>query len=306
MSGNRKFLYIGLFLIGVGIIVGFAGFALMGFRFKGQKIDIREYTDESNIEKIVVNTDISDVSVGITDAEKIIITYGESKSIKINISVENGTLTIKEKGSANWFDMLSFIHFGNNEFKVKILIPEKALGEISISSDTGDISLEDINVKGNIKLDTDTGDISLEDINVKGNIKLDTDTGDISIKTKEADSVSYDDINIKTDTGNVTLTDVKTANLNVKVDTGDIKLNNTLVDDILKINTSTGDVKVEKSDAGEIEIKTSTGDIEASFLTEKVFVTSSSTGDIRVPESYQGGKCKLTTSTGDITVKYVK
>ncbi|MBR6217554.1 MAG: DUF4097 family beta strand repeat protein [Eubacterium sp.] len=286
MSGNRKFLYIGLLLIGVGIIVGFAGFALMGFRFKGQKIDIREYTDESNIEKIVVNTDISDVSVGITDAEKIIITYGESKSIKINISVENGTLTIKEKGSANWFDMLSFIHFGNNEFKVKILIPEKALGEISISSDTGDISLEDINVKGNIKLDTDTGDIF--------------------IKTKEADSVSYEDINIKTDTGDVTLTDVKTANLNVKVDTGDIELTNTLVDDILKINTSTGDVKVEKSDAGEIEIKTSTGDIEASFLTEKVFVTSSSTGDIRVPESYQGGKCKLTTSTGDITVKYVK
>ena len=286
MSGNRKFHYIGLLLIGVGIIVGFAGFALMGFRFKGLKIDIREYTDESNIEKIVVNTDISDVSVGITDAEKIIITYGESKSIKINISVENGTLTIKEKGSANWFDMLSFIHFGNNEFKVKILIPEKALGEISISSDTGDISLEDINVKGNIKLDTDTGDIF--------------------IKTKEADSVSYDDINIKTDTGDVTLTDVKTANLNVKVDTGDINLTNTLVDDILKINTSTGDVKVEKSDAGEIEIKTSTGDIEASFLTEKVFVTSSSTGDIRVPESYQGGKCKLTTSTGDITVKYVK
>ena len=286
MSGNRKFLYIGLFLIGVGIIVGFAGFALMGFRFKGQKIDIREYTDESNIEKIVVNTDISDVSVGITDAEKIIITYGESKSIKINISVENGTLTIKEKGSANWFDMLSFIHFGNNEFKVKILIPEKALGEISISSDTGDISLEDINVKGNIKLDTDTGDIF--------------------IKTKEADSVSYEDINIKTDTGDVTLTDVKAANLNVKVDTGDINLTNTLVDDILKINTSTGDVKVEKSDAGEIEIKTSTGDIEASFLTEKVFVTSSSTGDIRVPESYQGGKCKLTTSTGDINVNYVK
>lgn len=288
MSGNRKFLYIGLLLIGVGIIVGFAGFALMGFRFKGltQKIDIREYTDESNIEKIVVNTDISDVSVGITDAEKIIITYGESKSIKINISVENGTLKIKEKGSANWFDMLSFIHFGNNEFKVKILIPEKALGEISISSDTGDISLEDINVKGNIKLDTDTGDIF--------------------IKTKEADSVSYDDINIKTDTGDVTLTDVKAANLNVKVDTGNIKLNNTLVDDILKINTSTGDVKVEKSDAEEIEIKTSTGNIKASFLTEKVFVTSSSTGDIRVPESYQGGKCKLTTSTGDITAKYVK
>ena len=286
MSGNRKFHYIGLLLIGVGIIVGFAGFALMGFRFKGLKIDIREYTDESNIEKIVVNTDISDVSVGITDAEKIIITYGESKSIKINISVENGTLTIKEKGSANWFDMLSFIHFGNNEFKVKILIPEKALGEISISSDTGDISLEDINVKGNIKLDTDTGDIF--------------------IKTKEADSVSYDDINIKTDTGDVTLTNVKTANLNVKVDTGDIELTNTLVDDILKINTSTGDVKVVKSDAGEIEIKTSTGDIEASFLTEKVFVTSSSTGDISVPESYQGGKCKLTTSTGDITVKYVK
>lgn len=288
MSGNRKFLYIGLLLIGVGIIVGFAGFALMGFRFKGltQKIDIREYTDESNIEKIVVNTDISDVSVGITDAEKIIITYGESKSIKINISVENGTLTIKEKGSANWFDMLSFIHFGNNEFKVKILIPEKALGEISISSDTGDISLEDINVKGNIKLDTDTGDIF--------------------IKTKEADSVSYDDINIKTDTGDVKLTDVKAANLNVKVDTGNIELNNTLVDDILKIKTSTGDVKVEKSDAEEIEIKTSTGNIKASFLTEKVFVTSSSTGDIRVPESYQGGKCKLTTSTGDINVNYVK
>ena len=41
MSGNRKFLYIGLLLIGVGIIVGFAGFALMGFRFKGLKIDIQ-------------------------------------------------------------------------------------------------------------------------------------------------------------------------------------------------------------------------------------------------------------------------
>lgn len=115
-------------------------------------------------------------------------------------------------------------------------------------------------------------------------------------------SAIYETISVRTDTGNIRLTDVNCQYLQVITDTGDVTLKSVITENKMSIETDTGDVEFTDCDSASIFVETDTGDVTGSLLTEKIFICKSSTGDIRVPESITGGKCKIETDTGDISI----
>lgn len=130
------------------------------------------------------------------------------------------------------------------------------------------------------------------------NLVIKTSTGDVEIS-----DYYFDTIDISMSTGDVNLTDIECNSLVLTGSTGDVLLNNVIADTSIKIKRNTGDVKFVKCDAEEITVKVSTGDVNGSLLSDKIFVVDTSTGDVDVPNTTEGGVCEITTSTGDIKIE---
>ena len=149
------------------------------------------------------------------------------------------------------------------------------------------------------------------------NISIRTATGDVRF-----DSLTANEIKLKTSTGDIRVSsvdcagtvsatvstgDIRFTGLNCKKlttegSTGDITLDDCTAAEIA-VKTSTGDVRFAGSDAAKITVKTSTGDVIGSLRTPKVFTVNTSTGDVSVPHSSEGGSCEIKTSTGDVRIK---
>jgi len=148
------------------------------------------------------------------------------------------------------------------------------------------------------------------------NVTIKTSTGDVQVK-----SLCGTTINISVTTGDTTLTDVQCNNLsctgstgdvtfaNLQCDnlictgsTGDVTLSNVVGKEDLTVVRSTGDVALNDCDAATISVRVATGDVTGNLLSGKIFNVNSSTGTIAVPENSPGGICNITTTTGDIHI----
>ena len=169
----------------------------------------------------------------------------------------------------------------------------------------------------NLTAGSDTGDVSVSDEFTFNEVSIKTDTGDVTllssvkenikIETDTGDmtikDISAADIDIKTDTGDTKMAGVECANLDLKQDTGELSMENVVASGRFNIKSSTGDVNFTGCDAAEIYVKTDTGDVLGSFLTDKVITTKTDTGDVNVPKSTSGGRCEVETDTGDIRLE---
>ncbi len=137
------------------------------------------------------------------------------------------------------------------------------------------------------------------------NISIRTATGDVRF-----DSLTANEIKLKTSTGDIRVSSVDCAGtVSATVSTGDIRFTglNCKLDNcyaaVIAVKTSTGDVRFEDSDAEKLTVRTSTGDVIGTLRTAKVFTVNTSTGDVSVPHSSEGGSCEIKTSTGDIRIR---
>lgn len=116
----------------------------------------------------------------------------------------------------------------------------------------------------------------------------------------------YKNFDIETNTGDVSLKDIKPESLSIITDTGDILIDDFVSKGKVIIKSNTGDVEILKSDAGSFEIETDTGDVSGALLTNKFFYIETDTGNVDIPKEYSGGECRIKTDTGDICIKIEK
>ena len=155
--------------------------------------------------------------------------------INFNFFTEKRKLIIKIPKSSN-IDINSVNKIGDNFIKnldIKSLIINSKLGDVYITnisaSDadiklaTGNLNIDNLNSENNsLKIDVDTGNVKLNNINDLKDISIDNKTGDTdlsssiikninitnklgNIKVSNLLSESSDNINLKTTTGNITL-----------------------------------------------------------------------------------------------------
>lgn len=285
----------------VGLLTCAAGLFLMGFDFSKlntMPIQTNTHVVTEEFHSISIQTNTADVVFVFSEEEECRVVCQEPEGLTHSVSVEEGllegTLVIKVQDNRKWYDYIG-ISFG--EIKVTVYLPySQFIGDLSIETNTGDVSVGNVNVSGNVSIETDTGDLSLNAIIAFGALQIKTNTGDVDCIGGFAKS-----IDAKTNTGTMDFQYVETEGaFFASANTGNILLRNTKVGSKLTVVTNTGDVTFDRFDAALISVAIDTGDVTGSLLSEKIFFANSQTGKVQVPKGMSGGKCEITTNTGDI------
>ena len=209
---------------------------------KEQEFDERKTVLCEGVDKIILDSNIADMNVMISELSKDVEThfFGKVKTDgKVEFSVKKLKneirITVKSKG--NIYD---------TDLNLEVSLPKKNLEVLSFISDTGDISLEGEFNSTEMELESDTGKIEVNGAMFSQNVDVKNDTGDVTMTGK----FSVENTEIETDTGNVSLK--LEAQKNICVD----------------ISTDTGDVSVELENIGCMKIKTRTdsGSVKKSYI----------------------------------------
>ena len=222
---------------------------------------------------------------------------------KLKILAGSGDVNVA--GEYNGKDVLSFgnvsVETGSGDIAFSATMAKQdAPYNAGFSSGSGDVYLRGIQSVP-VSVSTDTGSITLRDCVSTASFSLCSSSGEI--KVDNVASAEGEFILILGDTGDVKLSHVMIGALKVTSDTGDVELLEVLVEGELRIETDTGDVEIERSDAGSFWIETDTGDVELELLTGKTYFVESDTGRVKhPPQDHGGGQCRVETDTGDVEI----
>ena len=304
-------------LVIFGAVVCGAAAAAMHFdfgRLNNSKYETNTYNVKESFSSIYIDVTTEKITFKPSEDGKCSVVCLEDENLKHEVSVSDGTLTIREKDERKWSDHVGFY---TRTSEITVYLPGSSYDGIFIKTDTGDIdipadfSFESVLIKGDssdimysapvkdmLTINVTTGDIRVENITA-GELDLKTTTGHISVSSVKCGG----DMSVGVGTGKARLQDISCRNLTSKGTTGDITLKNVIASGILTITRNTGDVEFEGSDAAEIAVKTSTGDITGTLLSEKIFFAESHTGKVNVPKTMTGGRCEISTDTGKIEIE---
>ena len=240
----------------------------MGFFSNGKTKNISQDVEITEFSSINVESEIMDIEI--QKGDKFSCHYECNKEkLKPKCSIEGGVLKIKQKGSSG-FTLFS----SGGKCKVTITVPDgKALSDIKIVSDTGDLKMADT-VTESFTLESDTGDVVITNSNL-GNTKIETDTGDITITAS-----AMSDMKLNSDTGDMKVNDSTMAGVDIESDTGDISIKGGIkvASYNITMDSDTGDIKINGTDQGS---KCSMSATDGDGLTMKI---TTDTGDITVSE----------------------
>lgn len=184
------------------------------------KPEIKTTISNQGFNQLKVSAAITDISVKYGD--KYNVEYEGPKNLKPTVSRKNGSLTIKQSASG--------IHHINGDPTITITVPKHLLKSLNLSTDDGDIEVENIATTNPISLNTDDGDIDINNLKSPSG-KIDTSDGDITISklnSKNGFKINTDDgdIKVKGDSSSDTFTQNKnSANvLTASTQDGDIKI----------------------------------------------------------------------------------
>lgn len=178
----------------------------------------------------------------------------EEEKLKHSVAVIDGTLTIKETNTREWYD---YIGISIGGAKTTIYLPEGEYEKLVIDTSTSDIEMSGDFYFDLIDFSLSTGCVDLSNVSCKTLVSKGS-TGDVCLNNVIAD----ESITIKTNTGDVEFVKCDANEITVKVSTGDVT-GSFLSDKVFKTSTSTGNVNVSDTKTGGVcEITTSTGDID--------------------------------------------
>ena len=316
---KKSFIIVSVSLILFGLIIGAVGLVLMDFDFNSlntEKVIEKMHNVTEKFESVSIRTKTAKVNILVSDGDECRVQINEKENVFYTVSVEDGTLTIKENDTRRWYNYIGIIQTSN---VINLYMPAGVYNSLNIGIDTGDVKVgagfefdtviidgdtSDIefysNVKSKFECETDTGDIKISGVNASA-INVESDTGDIIIANVNAGNIELDG-----DTSTLKLQNINCNNIEIESGTGKANLGSVVAESNMNISVGTCDVNLDACDAAEINIKTTTGDVKGTLLTSKIFVVNARTGKIHVPESCDGGKCIIKTGTGDIKISILE
>ena len=296
MDKNTKtWLLIAALLILIGSVL-FAA-AMTANRWDFSKLNTVEYETNTYefsdpINNISILTDTADI-LFVHGGSKSMVVCQESKSMRHQVTVTDGTLTISQSDDLHWTD---HIGISTGAPKITVYLPDTQYQHLLIAENTGDIHIPEDFSFHSVEITTSTGDIE-NYASAAQLIKIRTSTGDIRLEALSADTIS-----LAVSTGDIHLANVQCGSFVSEGSTGDIDLINVTAEERISIVSDTGDVTFDHCDAADIFVKTDTGHVKGSLNSGKMFTATSDTGKVDVPQSSTGGKCAITTDTGNIKI----
>lgn len=239
-----------------------------------------------------------------SENEDYIINYYESEKDKINFTIENGKLTLKNVRK-------NFIFFNYTSKKIRnveIYLPTSFQGKVDINLSSGKINLENYHLSS-LDIDVTSGNINLNNVEVEGNVKIDITSGNVHIDNLNASNFDYEGTS-----GNITIINSQIINeAQLSMTSGDIDIKDTTIPTI-DLKSTSGDIDLYNITSSNIDVNVTSGDADLTIFGDhtdyQVYINVTSgkvlyqglkvSNQIINPSGAKSIKLKLTSGDGSI------
>lgn len=290
MSKTKKAVIIGSVLVGIGVIIGFIGIAIGGFRFPNGAVDLTTMKALHAEKKTVQIADAFDkieiAGAGSMDIEicksktgKNYVEYYDTDDWTSHVDVKDHVLkfTTDDKGTHKAVVSLGF----GKDTAARLYLADAEYKEIAVTTLSGYVTIQDVNA-GTVNVSASSGDLYMKNINAPDSIMATSSSGDIDLENATAKQIE------------------------LGANSGDIEMQD-ITAESLRMSTSSGDIDLESGDAEKFDITTSSGDVDMEITAGRAyrFETKTNSGAVDVPDGDADSEylCKIVTSSGDVDVK---
>lgn len=263
--------------------------------------------DAADITEIQIELAVDDLYVVQSDDDQIHFRYTDRDNRTYSISNEDGILKAAQDytSGTRWHQWITF-DFGQSDLAFTLALPEDFAGSLQLSSDVGDVELEDgLHLAGNLDCTLQTGSFDADGFQAS-HITVQTEIGSLDLENCMADSLF-----LSAQTGDVELAESAIANeLFCETDIGGIHLQSVTSANV-QLSTQTGDIRLEHLNAPLIAASTDIGDIKGTIEgaeSDYSVVVETDIGDSSLKNQTGLTDCKINfvTQTGDVEVSFVK
>lgn len=233
MSKTKKAVIIGSVLVGIGVIIGFIGIAIGGFKFPNGAVDLTTmkalHAEKKTVQiadafdKIeIAGASSMDIEICKSKTGKNYVEYYDTDDWTSRVDVKDRVLkfTTDDKGKHKAVVSLGF----GKDTAARLYLADAEYKEISVTTLSGYVTIQDVNA-GTVNVSASSGDIDLE--------RCDAEKFDIT--------TSSGDVDMEITAGRAYRFETKTNSGAVDVPDGDADS-----DYLCKIVTSSGDVDVKQ------------------------------------------------------------
>lgn len=248
---------------------------------------------------LTVGCQVENVTVTKAEGDKFTFTYYEGERLKHTLDSSDGKVTLLTERKKQFFNFWTKRYEAYRSIIVGI--PQNYTGELTITTDTGDVSADGVKGLNAVEITVKTGDAAIKGASA-ATLKITSSTGDVTIENGEFSS----GITVKNSTGSVNIT-AKADEVEASVTTGKINVNADC--DKLSLTATTGNIVFGAENASDIFVKTTTGDIDGEIVGDERdydIECDTTTGDCNLKNRTGEGGKKLTATatTGDIKIKF--
>ena len=165
-----------------------------GCSSESEPFEEKNYMSDTQISGIHLDVQDREIEVLLSEDEQVHIQYSENSKEYYDISVSDGVLTMTSASSKEWTDYIG-VKPAAEDRKISLQIPDTLLENLTISTTNEDITLSPLAVTGSISLSSNGGNITFENVDVGNALSLTVKDGDISGTVIG----SYDDFAIQTE-----------------------------------------------------------------------------------------------------------
>ena len=155
------------------------GFILVGCSNSSEPFEEKSYTPDTQINEINLDVRDREIEVSLSEDEQVHIKYYENSEEYYDISVsDENVLTMTSASDKDWTDYIGVKPSAENR-KISLQIPDALLDTITLSTTNEDISLPALAVTGSINISSNSGNITFENLAVGKSLYLTVKNGDI-------------------------------------------------------------------------------------------------------------------------------
>lgn len=233
MSKTKKAVIIGSVLVGIGVIIGFIGIAIGGFKFPNGAVDLTTmkalHTEKKTVQIADAFDKIEIAGAGSMDIEicksktgKNYVEYYDTDDWTSHVDVKDHVLkfTTDDKGTHKAVVSLGF----GKDTAARLYLADAEYKEIAVTTLSGYVTIQDVNAE-TVNVSASSGDIDLESCDAE-KFDITTSSGDVDMEITAGRTYRFE---TKTNSGAVDVPD------------GDADS-----DYLCKIVTSSGDVDVKQ------------------------------------------------------------
>ena len=337
MKRKQRFLkssaLVGCILLGVGIVMGSAGFVAMGCNWNafthprgGEPVAVSSFVEADAVDSIEIHASMGDVKIERASAanpEDVEIILAEKV---YQATVEEGLLVVRPLKSAggqngwNWYQLLN-LH-SNRDWDVTIRVPEKLLDSVFVETSMGTVDLSDLEA-ASVTVQGDMGDVTLDNVSASESMTVTQSMGRVTMENCQGGALllendmgdtdvangSFTEGQITASSGSVGVAGSDFTALTVDNDMGDVTLVSTQVSGAASCSVNMGSIDLDAFASPDITLSADSGNVTGTIAgrqEEYQIAVDTDMGSSNLADQMTGGPntLEVTTNMGNIELAF--